>query len=105
MLISLPDKIADFIFAIPKVSFLTIKELRRGLALKAGAYNTCPVTTGIFLRIAIEQNKDDIYFLYWRVVDENHPGVKKLNFDKNKKKEFIRTFLHSKDAEELIALS
>ena len=35
MLISSPEKIADFIYAIPKGSFFTIKKLRRGLALKA----------------------------------------------------------------------
>ena len=68
---------------IPKGSYLNIKELRRELALKAGADNTCPVTTGIFLRMAIEQNKDDVNFPYWRVVDEKHPVVKKLNLDKN----------------------
>ena len=83
MLISSPEKIADFIYAIPKGSFFTIKELRRGLALKAGADKTCPVTTGIFLRMAIEQNKDDVNFPYWRVIDEKHSVVKKLNLDRN----------------------
>ena len=83
MLISSPEKIADFIYAIPKGSFFTIKEIRRGLALKAGADKTCPVTTGIFLRMAIEQNKDDVNFPYWRVIDEKHPLVKKLNLDRN----------------------
>ena len=83
MLISSPEKIADFIYAIPKGFFFTIKELRRGLALKAGADKTCPVTTGIFLRMAIEQNKDDVNFPYWRVIDEKHPVVKKLNLDRN----------------------
>ena len=90
MLISSPEKISEFIFKIPKGSFLSIKELRRELALKAGADNTCPVTTGIFLRMAIEQNKDDVDFPYWRVIDEKHPIVKKLNLDKNqiKKRRF-----------------
>ncbi len=83
MLISSPEKISDFIFNIPKGSYLSIKELRRGLALKAGADNTCPVTTGIFLRMAIEQHKDDVTFPYWRVVNEKHPVVKKLNLDEN----------------------
>ena len=83
MLISSPEKISEFIFTIPKGSYLSIKELRRGLALKAGADNTCPVTTGIFLRMAIEQHKDDVNFPYWRVVDEKHPVVKKLNLDEN----------------------
>ena len=49
MLISSPEKISEFIFKIPKGSYLSIKELRRELASKAGADNTCPVTTGIFL--------------------------------------------------------
>ena len=83
MLISSPEKISEFIFTIPKGSCLSMKELRRGLALKAGADNTCPVTTGIFLRMAIEQHKDDENFPYWRVVDEKHPVVKKLNLDGN----------------------
>ncbi len=51
MLISSPEKISEFIFTIPKGSYLSIKELRRGLALKAGADNTCPVTTGYFPRV------------------------------------------------------
>ena len=83
MLISSPEKITDFIYTIPKGSFFTIKELRRGLALKAGADKTCPVTTGIFLRMAIEQNKDDVNFPYWRVINEKHPVVTKLNLDRN----------------------
>ena len=83
MLISSPEKISEFIFEIPKGSFCTIKELRRKLAQKVGADNTCPVTTGIFLRIAIEQNMGDVNFPYWRVIDENHPVVKKLNLDGN----------------------
>ena len=84
MLISSPEKISDFIFAIPKGSFYSIKQLRLELAIEAGADNTCPVTTGIFLRMAIEQNKENLKFPFWRVVDENHPVVKKLNLDKNK---------------------
>ena len=83
MLISSPEKISEFIFKIPKGSYLKIKELRRELALKAGADNTCTVTTGIFLRMAIEQNKDDVNFPYWRVIDEKHPVVKKLKLDEN----------------------
>ena len=83
MLISSPEKISEFIYTIPKGSYLSIKELRCGLALKERADNTCPVTTGIFLRMAIEQNKDDVNFPYWRVVDEKHPVVKKLNLDEN----------------------
>ena len=90
ILISSPEKISEFIFKIPKGSYLSIKELRRELALKAGADNTCPVTTGIFLRLAIEQNKDDVNFPYWRAIDEKHPVVKKLKLAENqiKKRRF-----------------
>ena len=30
-----------------------------------------------------KQNKDDVNFPYWRVIDEKHPVVKKLNLDRN----------------------
>ena len=83
MLISSPEKISEFIFTKPKGSYLRIKDLRRGLALKAGADSTCPVRNGIFLRMAIEQHKDDVNFPYWRVVGEKHPVVKNLNLDGN----------------------
>ena len=33
--------------------------------------------------MAIEQNKDDVNFPYWRVIDEKHPVVKKLNLNRN----------------------
>ena len=58
MLISSPEKISEFIFSIPEGSYLSIKELRHELAFKAGADNTCPVTTRMSLRMAIEQQKD-----------------------------------------------
>ena len=84
MLISSPEKISEFIFAIPKGSFFSIKELRRKLAQKVGADNTCPVTTGIFLRIVSEAAYED--FLngeknitpFWRVVDHESKTASKL---------------------------
>ena len=33
--------------------------------------------------MAIEQNMGDVNFPYWRVIDEKHPVVKKLNLDRN----------------------
>ena len=90
-----------------RVLFFTIKEQRRGLALKAGADKTCPVTTGIFLRMAIEQNKDDVNFPYWRVIDEKHPVVKKLNLDRNliQKSVLMRAFFNLKPKKELLTFS
>ena len=69
MLIFSLEKISEFIFTIPQGSYLSSKELRRELALKAGADNTCPVTTGIFLRMAIEQHKDNKNLKTFRTYD------------------------------------
>ena len=63
MLISSPEKISEFIYAIPKGSFLSIKELRQGLAVQAGADKTCPVTTGIFLEWQLNSIKVMLIFL------------------------------------------
>ena len=79
MLISSPESICTYITKIPKGQFRTSKEMRLDLAKEAGADNTCPVSTGIFLRKAIEAHKDEIP--YWRLIDEHHPVVKKLNLD------------------------
>ena len=53
------------------------------MASKAGADNNCPVMTGIFVRMAIEQIKDDVKLPYWRLIDEKYPLVKKLKLDEN----------------------
>ena len=71
MLISSPEKIAEYIKKIPEGRQKTAKEI--------GADNSCPVSTGIFIRKAIEEHGKEIP--YWRLIDENHPVVKKLNLD------------------------
>ena len=57
--------------------------MRRKLAENANADNTCPLTSGIFFRIAIEAAiersngaKPDSPF--WRVIDRNSSLIKKL---------------------------
>ncbi len=87
MLISSPENIAAYIKNIPRGSFSNPKAMRRDLARTVSADNTCPVSTGIFLRIAIEQQLRPGHtitsdFPFWRVVDETHPVVTKLNLDK-----------------------
>ena len=54
--------------------------MRLDLANTKGADNTCPVTTGIFLRMVIEDNIEN--FPYWRIIDQNHFLVTKLNLNK-----------------------
>ena len=56
MLISSPEVISNYISKIPVGTTITPKEMRHALAKEKGADNTCPTTTGIFLRIAIEEH-------------------------------------------------
>ena len=62
--------------------------MRRELAKFSNADNTCPLTTGIFLRIAIEasleaQNLDKPDLPFWRVINERSPITKKLPISKD----------------------
>ena len=71
--------LAEYIKKIPEGASKTSKEMRLDLAKEMDADNSCPVSTGIFLRKAIEEHGKEIPF--WRLIDENHPVVKKLNLD------------------------
>ena len=52
MLIPTPKLVDDLIRKIPKGKLATVSELRRKLASDFKADVTCPLTTGIFVRIA-----------------------------------------------------
>ncbi|MGC6535854.1 MAG: hypothetical protein ACON44_00660 [Candidatus Puniceispirillaceae bacterium] len=83
MLISSPEEIARYISEIPKGTIVTPKQMRRDLAQQHGADNSCPVSTGIFLRLAIEEALaifpiEGSPLPFWRLVDEKHPVLKKL---------------------------
>ena len=86
MLISSPEVIAKYIKKIPKGKTVTPKQMRVDLARNEGADNTCPLTTGIFLRKAIEKELgdlkiDDSPLPFWRVVDKKNKVLKKLGID------------------------
>ena len=83
MLISSPRSIANYVAKLPYGTKKSVKLMRRELAENANADNTCPLTCGIFLRIAIEASieqangaKPDLPFR--RVVDRNSSLIKKL---------------------------
>ena len=83
MLISSPRSIANYIAKIPYGTENSVKLMRLELAENTNADNTCPLTCGIFLRIAIEASlepsngaKPDLPF--WRVIDRNSTLIKKL---------------------------
>ena len=83
MLISSPKSIADYIAKIPYGTEKSVKLMRLDLAKNANADNTCPLTTGIFLRIAIEASLEQANgrkpkLPFWRVISDKSSIMKKL---------------------------
>lgn len=88
MLIPTPQLVDAYIRQIPKGQTSDAATLRNDLAMQHGAEVTCPLTTGIFLRIAAEaayeefQNGKAVENItpFWRVLNEQSPAAKKLTF-------------------------
>lgn len=87
MLVSSPREVDAFINTrIAQGKTLTVAQLRDALAADHGADTTCPMSTGIFLRILAENAWDrlesgvaiDKITPFWRVVDPKSPLAKKL---------------------------
>lgn len=71
MLIASPLEIGKVVQKIPSGTVMTLPDLRHSLANKFKADYTCPLTTGIFLRIladAAEEEGSTASCPYWRVV-------------------------------------
>jgi hypothetical protein len=89
MLIPTPKLIADYIRQIPQGHTTDVKQMRKDLASEQNAEHTCPLTTGIFLRIVTEHANEvrksgvPVKELtpVWRVVHDKLPSFKKLSFD------------------------
>jgi hypothetical protein len=88
MFIATPKIIDQYIQEIGVGKLIDIKTLRKDLALEHNADYTCPVTTGIFLRIVAEANYEKLqqgkHFEeitpFWRAIDPNSTLAKKLTF-------------------------
>lgn len=88
MLIPTPELIDQYIRQIPKGKTVDSATLRNDLAIEHHAEVTCPLTTGIFLRIVAEAAYEDYesgqlvaeITPFWRVIDEKSPTAKKLTF-------------------------
>ena len=84
MLIATPKIIDEYINQIPKGINIKIKNLRKDLALTYNADTTCPVTTGIFLRIVSEAAYEDLLngekniTPFWRIIDHESKTASKL---------------------------
>jgi hypothetical protein len=77
MLIPRPVDIERLVSTVKKGKLITKSELRRKLAEESKADVTCPLTTGIFLRIVSEAAEEDFQggrkkiAPYWRVIGDN----------------------------------
>ncbi len=88
MLIATPKIIDDYVKHIPKGKSANLTVMRKDLAAEYGADYTCPVTTGIFLRIVSEAAYEQLQkgssinkvAPFWRVVEEKSALNKKLSF-------------------------
>jgi hypothetical protein len=87
MLVANPATVQKFVASIPKGRSKTIPELRAAMAAQFGADTTCPLTTGIFLRIVSECALEDMasgrpvseVTPFWRAVDPKSGVAKKLS--------------------------
>ena len=88
MLIATPKIVDDYIRQIPKGCSSSIFEMRRDLAAHFAAAYTCPVTSGIFVRIAAEAAWEENaqgkplkdLCPFWRIIAPGSPQAKKLSF-------------------------
>ena len=73
MVISSPAEIDEVIRRVPKGKVLRFKDLRAALAARNDADIACPVTTGIFLNIAVAASGEDGAkpLSWWRVLKSN----------------------------------
>ena len=88
MLIATPEILDNYVKKIPKGKSVDILILRNDLAQEFNAEKTCPLTTGIFLRIVAEAAYEkhlqgtplNRVTPFWRVIDDKSKLAKKLSF-------------------------
>jgi hypothetical protein len=88
MLIPTPQLVDAYIRQIPKGNRVDMSLIRKDLASEYHAEVTCPLTTGIFVRIAAEAAYEaytngeslDRITPFWRAIDIKSPTAKKLSF-------------------------
>ncbi len=86
MLIASPEMIDAYVQGIARGHTVTVKAMREELADRHKAEHTCPVTTGIFLRIVAEAAWErylageslEKLTPFWRVIESDSPLAAKL---------------------------
>jgi len=74
VVIPAPKEVDEIMKKVPRGKLITINQIRTTLAQKHGATIGCPLTTGIFIRIAAEAAVEDLtrgeteITPYWRVL-------------------------------------
>lgn len=87
MLVSNPREVDDYIRTLPAGTKQSVPELRAALASRHDADTACPLSTGIFVRIAAEAALEELaqgrtsaeVTPFWRVIEPNSPLAKKLS--------------------------
>ena len=84
MLIPRPLDVDALIRRVPRGKLVTQGQIRKTLARASGADVSCPITTGIFVRIAAEAAAEDMragksrVTPYWRVIRDDGRLLEKL---------------------------
>ena len=89
MLVATPQIVDAYVRHIPKGKEGSLLQMRKDLAAEYHADKTCPVTSGIFLRIVAEAAYEELQqgkpaskiTPFWRIITEKSPAAKKLSFD------------------------
>lgn len=77
ILVPTPMMVDEYVRTVPARKLVTVGQIRRRLAEPFKADSTCPLTTGIFLRIISEAAEEDYQAgkrsitPYWRVVKDD----------------------------------
>ncbi|MCD6013210.1 MAG: hypothetical protein K0Q79_3072 [Flavipsychrobacter sp.] len=88
MYIATPKIVDAYIRNIPKGTHTSLQQMRKDLAAEHNAEYCCPITSGIFLRIASEAAYEEVaagkplknITPFWRMIDSKAPVAKKLSF-------------------------
>ena len=88
MLVATPEIVDAYVRHIPKGKEGSLLQMRKDLAAEYHADKTCPVTSGIFLRIVAEAAYEELQqgkpaskiTPFWRIITEKSPAAKKLSF-------------------------
>lgn len=88
MLIATPAIVDDYIRHIPLGHHTSLQQMRKDLAAQYHADYTCPISSGIFLRIVSEAAYEQYLSgkpleeisPFWRMIDSKAPITKKLSF-------------------------